>query len=1433
MLPTNPAGKIPFILNSIVNLPPIRNPGASNSQLPSISQIMQGNIWNGQPEPSVSMPPQTVVIPDSQPDTDLTFAEAALVEAIMEGEVNDVLQLIQLNPSISLKKVERHLPHSHTLWGACALGNTALIESLLKAGFNPRAQKNGSSPLAIAIRARHYTSVRVLVDHLEADESFCLWSFVGKSGLEAEAKSLFHAGFEVSPKRLHNCPDALGLVLVRAISESLSMSPLEYVAIWDLWKFIPVFEKEISEPLVIQLMRSPFRSRMRHMFENPAVNIHLTGPDGVTALQLAVRNDDVALVQVLIERGAMISVCDAYSDSVFSDVEDKSLEISQILENADTLPEPELIKLAKESATGENRWGVIYVSVLQGHVSPNCSDKRGNTLLHYAVRQKQFEVVERLIAAGANIHGTNINGMSPLSSAIVNGDVSMLDLLVAHGATLEKWPARVNLAKITCDMYERVFTILGKCQPSVILKAYKSMINPLAKAWDPVYASTLAKLFAAVPPPSEVTSEQSIQHIFAQAVKHESVSLVKACVPYLKNRTDALADAIRAKCCVELAECIIDAGVDLNHVPEDSLPLLEMAILNPELLALLLRRGANPNILNRQQYSPLSVAMYADLQVAVSYLLAAGANPNFGRTVWQEPVGLLARALELGWGEICDQLITAGASTHGLDLSLPRSLMAQFCYLQLEKYYDSLEGGLRQQFGEHFLDAEEMLPERIHSNEYFLKRTGPIEFRIYFADFHGVVSGNIETIQNTVEKERFSKVLRWLNTEEIGGLIIVKLYGVSGSRLDEKNLDGAALVTDWNNPHVVIQPDHELNQFHLYWSNPVDLSVVKRTLDLEAVRTLSEQVGEIRESMKKQALELQAAARAMVVEPFRLEICATGYKLILKDESKDYEVLLTGFGLKPIQKGMISLKNFQEVTIKTDEHRTLLENCEVTANESWTELNLSRPLVAGTSQFQLVGVPWDELMEGMAEAPRLFELFKEVAFQTKRFGDQRLITTEPLPQPNPNTRLDWLEHELRRLRGTVTRGSHSWAHLESGMKKFLTLAKNGKGALGIADEHESIYARFKQLALLTIEELKKSQDSDKRASTVTEIALAGHLCGLGMKDAVKEQYEVTSGNFQLIVPNESLEAFENSIIELCLREIEVELLKKVTDPEARAHTPDVKNFITRVFNERFNVAFGPDQDAAFIDPFCISFGILAFAQQRPYNFKDVLGRLDSDPAKRQLIKDAVNHVYTEISKMFWPTLLEIYTRKLNEELATGTGKLSMLVRARSFDFAEAHLISDEDAAQLREMREKYIEEQLKKSEHLTALRKTMAILKDMDVIKQCESIQKDLHALEKLGPCVKSLRKQLNAELNELTQKKAYKRYLEQEKLVLKQEKLLKKFNEKFSKEYDTARDDLCSDKCDPLQLITTDDQFRFQLSPQGILVMLYQGGFIKEDEEV
>ena len=174
---------------------------------------------------------------------------------------------------------------------------------------------------------------------------------------------------------------------------------------------------------------------VRYLVSLPEVDLNHQGRDNYTALHCAVSRKHADVIQVLIDAGADIETKEGHSALL---VASRSGELTtvKILVGAG----------ADVRATDANGATCLILAAHYGHtdtvrylvdlpeVDLNHQDSWRNTALHFAVHEKDADMVQMLIDAGADIETRNDAGQSPAHMASLSGALTTVKMLVEAGA---------------------------------------------------------------------------------------------------------------------------------------------------------------------------------------------------------------------------------------------------------------------------------------------------------------------------------------------------------------------------------------------------------------------------------------------------------------------------------------------------------------------------------------------------------------------------------------------------------------------------------------------------------------------------------------------------------------------------------------------------------------------------------------------------------------------------------------------------------------------------------------------------------------------------------------------------------------------------------------------------------------------------------------
>ena len=263
----------------------------------------------------------------------------------------------------------------------------------------------------------------------------------------------------------------------------------------------------------------------------------------------------------------------------------------------------------------------------------------GTSALHWAVYHNDLDLVNRLIAAGANVNARNDYGATPLSEAAVVGNVQVIRKLLSAGADVESPNADGQTALMIIARTSNVDAaklLIGKRANVNAVEQWRGQ-TPLM--WAAAEAQpAMVKLL--VDRGAKVNARSSVK-VWERQVTAE---------PRMQARPSGgftpLLYAAR-KGCLECAKILLKAGADKDLNDPDNVSPLLLATLNFnfDIAALLVKQGANVNKWDTWGRSPIYAAVDMNTLPTggradrpsldkttgldlIRILLDAGANPN-------------------------------------------------------------------------------------------------------------------------------------------------------------------------------------------------------------------------------------------------------------------------------------------------------------------------------------------------------------------------------------------------------------------------------------------------------------------------------------------------------------------------------------------------------------------------------------------------------------------------------------------------------------------------------------------------------------------------------------------------------------------------------------------------------------------------------------
>ena len=170
------------------------------------------------------------------------------------------------------------------------------------------------------------------------------------------------------------------------------------------------------------------------------VDVDAARADGATALLWAAHRDDAATVELLLQAGADVDAADDHGVTPLARAcENASAALVGRLLDAGADPNAAqtngLTPLMTAARTGS--LAVVDALLARGADVDAATAATRETALMWAVAERHHDVVRALVAHGADVHPRPRQRFSPLIAAARNGDIEMAEALLAAGARVD------------------------------------------------------------------------------------------------------------------------------------------------------------------------------------------------------------------------------------------------------------------------------------------------------------------------------------------------------------------------------------------------------------------------------------------------------------------------------------------------------------------------------------------------------------------------------------------------------------------------------------------------------------------------------------------------------------------------------------------------------------------------------------------------------------------------------------------------------------------------------------------------------------------------------------------------------------------------------------------------------------------------------------
>lgn len=243
-------------------------------------------------------------------------------------------------------------------------------------------------------------------------------------------------------------------------------------------------------------------------------------------------------------------------------------------------PDPQRLTALHHAASGGRK--AAAEALLDAKAAVDAKGASGQTPLHLAAGRGFVSMVETLLARGAGIDAVDVDGNTPLSWAARSGQKEMVELLLQRGAQINNQADPHRLTALLAAVSGRQWSV------AELLLMKGADVN----AAD-AQGHTALHLCAIMP-----QNWEEMMHFLRQLLPHQ---------PDLERRAQgdtALHRALRSGN-PAFVRLLVDAGADIHTRDGRDMASLFLALRHPELVALLLSKGADPNTPDKDGYSAL------------------------------------------------------------------------------------------------------------------------------------------------------------------------------------------------------------------------------------------------------------------------------------------------------------------------------------------------------------------------------------------------------------------------------------------------------------------------------------------------------------------------------------------------------------------------------------------------------------------------------------------------------------------------------------------------------------------------------------------------------------------------------------------------------------------------------------------------------------
>ncbi|MCE5255494.1 MAG: ankyrin repeat domain-containing protein [Spirochaetaceae bacterium] len=395
-----------------------------------------------------------------------------------------------------------------------------------------------------------------------------------------------------------------------------------------------------------------------------AKNINNSGQDGRTILHIAADRLMVDEVNLLLDQGASVQAKDKAERSAL----DLAL-LSPDDKRAAIIAEKLILKGANPSFP-EFEW---FATTVRSADFNTVRFSNGNTPLHEAVSRFQFGFVDFLLSKGLNANVKNVGGDAPLHLAVRSGWLSGAEILLKNGADPDIRDAKENTplhlpSPATLRLKMTQLLLRFKADPGLKDKEGNTPLHKAVKlAYEPSIVEELIKAGAPVNSANVGGDTPLMLCVKAGTYEYASALIAAGADVFLRNLNgDSPLSVAVGQGTMAVDKIVLPSNVSQRDNTGNSIISTAVTLRgSPEVISLILSKGADPNVRNNSGDNALHIAVRNNLEPQGLLLLQAKAD-IFAQNVAQEtPVFLALTAANGPYDWFFTPAVTAARDSNG------------------------------------------------------------------------------------------------------------------------------------------------------------------------------------------------------------------------------------------------------------------------------------------------------------------------------------------------------------------------------------------------------------------------------------------------------------------------------------------------------------------------------------------------------------------------------------------------------------------------------------------------------------------------------------------------------------------------------------------------------------------------------------------------